>query len=298
MRPALEVCCAAERHYAPHSAAMLHSVIANAGVHPVRVHYLVGPGFPRRAAGRIGGMVEALGATVVFREVPDERIAALPDPGGFTGAMWYRLLLAGLAPDAERMLYLDVDTLALDDLSPLWEIELGENVVAATTNVFEQRYLHRPRELGLSGPEAYFNSGVMLFDLAAMRAQRTQEQLVECAAARRDLLWPDQDALNIVLGGRRLHLHPRWNCMNSTLTFASAGDVYGADAVGQAAARPAIRHFEGPLMNKPWHLLCDHPHRDRYWRHRRATPWPLGIPTGVSPRNLWRRVRGRTGVSA
>lgn len=298
MSSALEVCCAAERRYAPHSAAMLHSVIANAGAYTVHVHYLVGPTFPRTAARRIGRMVDALGATITFTEVSHERIAALPNPGGFTQAMWYRLLLPELAPDADRMLYLDVDTLALADISLLWEIDLGGNLVAAVTNVFEQRYLDRPRELGLSGPEAYFNSGVMLFDLAAMRAERTQEQIVECAGSRPDLLWPDQDALNMVLGGRRLPLHPSWNCMNSTLTFASAGDVYGAEAVAEAAARPAIRHFEGPIMNKPWHLLCDHPHRERYWRHRRATPWPLAIPTGVSPRNLWRRIRGRTGVSA
>ncbi|CAN5520996.1 glycosyltransferase family 8 protein [soil metagenome] len=298
MKAALEVCCAAERRYAPHSAAMLHSVIVNAGTHPVRVHYLVGPAFPRRATRRIGRMVEALGATIAFIEVARERIARLPDPRGFTEAMWYRLLLPELAPDVERMLYLDVDTIALDDLSPLWETDLGANLVAAATNVFEQRFRHRPRALGLSGPEAYFNSGVMLLDLSAMRAAGAQEAIVECASARPDLLWPDQDALNVVLAGRRLALHPRWNCMNSTLAFESARNVYGADAVARASARPAIRHFEGPFMNKPWHLLCDHPHRERYWEHRHATPWPLPFPTGVSTRNLWRRARGRTGVSA
>jgi lipopolysaccharide biosynthesis glycosyltransferase len=77
-----------------------------------------------------------------------------------------------------------------------------------------------------------------------------------------------------VLGGRRLPLHPRWNVMNSVLLFAAAGDVFGPEAVAQARESAAIRHFEGPDTNKPWHHLCESELRELYLEHRRGTPWP------------------------
>jgi lipopolysaccharide biosynthesis glycosyltransferase len=105
-----------------------------------------------------------------------------------------------------------------------------------------------------------------------------------------ELLWPDQDALNLVLGERRLALHPRWNCMNSVLAFDAAHDVFGAEVVEAARRAPGIRHFEGPGANKPWHLLCDAPDREAYFAHRRATPWPRVGREGVTPVNLARRL--------
>ena len=69
------------------------------------------------------------------------------------------------------------------------------------------------------------------------------------------LEWRDQDTLNVVLGHRRLALHPRWNAMNAVLNFPQSADVFGAEAVEEARRNPAIRHFEGPAQNKPWHYL-------------------------------------------
>ena len=94
------------------------------------------------------------------------------------------------------------------------------------------------------------------------------------ARSHPEVEWPDQDTLNVVLGGRRRALHPRWNCMNSVLTFSSAAKVHGRSRIRQARRRPAIRHFEGPDTNKPWHRDCDAASRELYARHRRGTPWP------------------------
>jgi len=50
--------------------------------------------------------------------------------------------------------------------------------------------------------------------------------------------------------------------------------VFGAAAVEEARTRPAIRHFEGPSLNKPWHYLGDAAMQDAYMAFRRRTPWP------------------------
>ena len=104
-----------------------------------------------------------------------------------------------------------------------------------------------------------------------------------------ELLWRDQDALNVVLGGRRLPLHPRWNCMNSILLFPQAAEVFEPSELAEARRDPAIRHFEGPAENKPWHFLCSHELRELYAEHRRNTPWPRVRPEGMTARNVLRR---------
>jgi lipopolysaccharide biosynthesis glycosyltransferase len=290
----LHVSCAAEGGYVEHSAAMLHSVLVHAGGLTVHVHYLHGPRLEARDRELLAGMVEGEGGEISFHRIEDEQVAGLPEAHRFTGAMWYRLFLPELLHEVDRILYLDVDTLAVDSLEPLWETDITGQYLGAVTNVFEPWYLDRPRELGLAGPEVYFNSGVLLFNLERMRSDDCGETLRRLASERgHELLWPDQDALNLVLGGRRVPLHPRWNCMNSVMTFEAAAEVFDADTVEEARRRPGIRHFEGPGDNKPWHYLSDYPLRERYFEHRRATPWPRTRLEERTPRNVLRRLRRR-----
>jgi lipopolysaccharide biosynthesis glycosyltransferase len=119
-------------------------------------------------------------------------------------------------------------------------------------------------------------------NLAAMRADGTTGRLRAFALEHSDLLWPDQDTLNLVLGEQRVHLHPRWNAMNSVLLFDNATEYFNDERLAEARARPAIRHFEGPGPNKPWHVGSTTPHRDAYFVHRRASPWPRGALDGAS----------------
>jgi lipopolysaccharide biosynthesis glycosyltransferase len=271
----LRVACSSDEAYAPHSAAMLHSVLANRGALDVEAHYLHGPGFPAAARTGIERMVVEGGGSIRFHEIADERVACLPalEQEGLSVPLWYRVFLPELVPDADRVLYLDADTLAVDSLEPLWASELGDHYLAAVTNVFMREHASRPERLGLRHP--YFNNGVMLLNLELWRRDGISERLVDYARANQERLgWTDQDSMNILLGHRRLSLHPRWNAMNSILEFPWADEVFGADAVAEARAHPGIRHFEGPGDNKPWHEACARELRELYALHRRGTPWP------------------------
>jgi lipopolysaccharide biosynthesis glycosyltransferase len=269
----IELSCAVHGRYVPHSAVLILSALEH---HEVRVHYLHGPGLSRRDRRRLGEMTAAHGGEIAFVKVPDERVAGLPVREYFTQAMWYRTFLPELLGDSDRVLYLDVDTLVLDDLAPLWSTDFGDALVGAVTNVLEPWGEWWPEKLGLPGPEAYFNSGVLLMNLEGMRAERTSERLVEHVRAHaEDLYWPDQDALNALLHDRRVALEPRFNAMNNVhLRRERAEELFGADAVREAVERPAIRHFEGPAVAKPWHRGSTMPDRERYLAYRRRTPWP------------------------
>src|SRR4051794_8787438 len=134
----LHVACAAKGRYVAHSAAMLHSVAAHRGGLELQVHLLHAPGLSRSARRRVE---RATAGATAFHEIAPERVQGLPVREYFTEAMWYRLLLPELLPDVARALYLDVDTLALDDLGPLWATDLDGAYVGAVTNVFQPDHL-------------------------------------------------------------------------------------------------------------------------------------------------------------
>lgn len=271
----VHVACAAAGPYVAHSAGMLHSVLTHAG--DLHVHYLHGPELPRAEAAALEALVGGLGGTLTRYPVAPERLAGLPVHPQFTAAMWHRILLPELLPDLPRVLYLDVDALALDALEPLWETSLDGALAGAVRNVFQHDHRHRPRELGLPGERDYLNSGVLLLDLDALRREGVAAQLRAVALERGGgLAWPDQDVLNLVLAGRWRALPPRWNATNALWAFGPAARrAHGLRARRAARAHPAIRHFEGPEANKPWHPDCTQPLRERWLEHRRAAAWPL-----------------------
>lgn len=299
----LHVACVVEENYLAHSATMIHSVLAHTEGREVHVHYLHPEEFPLESLGPLAEMVEARGGRLLAQAVPERMSAGLPTQGFTRKATWYRIFLPDLLPGLDRVLFLDSDLVVADSLLGLWETDLSAHYVAAVTNVFMLEHLFRVDELGMSDPRDYFNAGVMLMNLEAMRADGCVEAMHRFGTDHADeLVFRDQDALNAVLAVRRMPLHPRWNLMNSIVSFPYSPYVLGVRAVNEARKRPAIRHFEGPGLNKPWHAACSFEGRELYCEHRRQTPWPEveleGDPPARSP--VWRRAarRLRRGFSA
>jgi lipopolysaccharide biosynthesis glycosyltransferase len=275
----MHVACAADEAYVGHCATMLHSLLTRHASDGVVVHFLHAPTFDADDRARLAAHIERNGGTVELHAIDDAHLAGLPAINGIPPIMWNRVFLPELLPDVDRVLYLDADTLIVDDLRPLWREPLADTYVAAVTNVLEAAHEHHARELGLPPDQPYFNSGVLLFNLDEMRAGDCTARITRYARGER-LRWPDQDALNAILGTRCRSLHPRWNCMNSLFLLPEATDVFGAKVVREARAHPAIVHFEGPVLAKPWHYLSKHPFRRAYLEHRAATPWPDAPMTG------------------
>lgn len=296
MTEPLRVACAVEGEaYVGHCAAMLHSLLVRNADSPLLIHYLHGDDTSSRGRTRLGEMVRRCGGEIHFHAVPERLIAGLPVKGFTRKATWYRIFLPELLPDASRVLYLDADLIVTDSLLPLWHTELRGHLLGAVTNVMMEHDLDRPTWLGLPSRDSYFNAGVLLMDLELMRQERTTEELRSFSVSQAERLgWRDQDALNLILHDRRLPLHPRWNCMNAVMQFPWAVDYFGAQALEEARRHPAIRHYEGPGQNKPWHLLCEPAERRLYAGHRRDTPWPRVVPSGCTPANLVRYARRRT----
>jgi len=306
------VACAADERFLAPVSAMLHSLVVSAVDEPLDIAVLHDE--PLSAQGRASVEATVEGARregpvmLRFVAVSADELDQFPAPR-FPRTIWARALLPEVLPDAERVLYLDADTIVLDSAVDLWRTDLGDAPLAAVANPIYSFMEDRPRrELGIADPRRYLNSGVLLMNLEALRRDGFGRRLLEYARAHPHNHYPDQDALSVLYGDRHLPLHPRWNAQTTLWDLRSYELPFTPDEVREARAAPAIVHFVGPF--KPWHYLCSHPYGDRYFKHLAATPWdppPVegrtvvnGVLRRLSPVwiNRWYRARQSVSQSA
>ena len=279
----IELACITDAAYVRHTGVMLHSALARSARERISVRVLHGSPIDACDHERLERIADKFGARLRLEQIAEDRARQFP-VGYFPRSVWFRVLLPELMPDANKVLYLDSDLIVTDDLSPLWETELGDHLLGAVTNPFYPFMPAHPQlNLGIAKPECYFNSGVLLMNLRQMRAESAVTRLCEFARAHPGSSYPDQDALNVVCRGRWLSLHPRWN-VQSTLFELKAHELpLPPQQVSEAITNPAVIHYIGPF--KPWHYLCRHARQGAYFEHARETPWGAPDLEGRSLRN-------------
>jgi lipopolysaccharide biosynthesis glycosyltransferase len=271
-RACVEISCSADAPYLPHVSAMLHSLLTHTRARPLRIWLTHGSSLPEEGRQRVIELVRGFGAEVVFIPIPRPMLRGF-SLRKFHPAAWYRVLSPDLFPQLERVLYLDADIIVCDDLAPLWNIDLEGRLFGAVPNPMYPFIRDWPRkDLKLEHPLQYLNSGVLLMDLAQMRAGGLVDQLRATSTAHPNYAFPEQDALSDIARGRWLALHPRWNVQSILYEYPAHRLPFSESAVREALERPAVLHYCGWF--KPWHHACTHPLRHRYFEHLRATSWP------------------------
>lgn len=133
-----------------------------------------------------------------------EVLDGLPFPEGLQHAnrsVYARLFLPELLPTIDRVLYLDCDLIVDANLAPLAVLPLDGAIIAAARD---------EEQTNAAGAAPDFNSGLMVMDLAAMRASDLTRRAVASAGAQ-NTRHGDQTLLNSLLHGRWKRLDRRWN---------------------------------------------------------------------------------------
>jgi lipopolysaccharide biosynthesis glycosyltransferase len=128
-------------------------------------------------------------------------------------AAYYRLAVPQ-ALDVERFLYVDADTLCEVDVNELQSLDMGNAPAGLVPEAPLAGAADRivAMQLGNSPVEPYYNSGVILVNIAEWRRQRVTERALEYLTQHHPNYW-DQSALNVVLHGIAMQLDERFNCI-------------------------------------------------------------------------------------
>lgn len=190
-----------------------------------------------------------------------------------------RLVLPALLTDVDRVVYHDIDALPVADIADLFETDLQGHPLAARdaeasllqsgyTNIFVPASLE-----GLApgmGSELIrretrrhpfdfvgFNAGIMVLDLARMRADDFCERFLPYANA---FGMNDQHILNVYVGADRVSLDPAWNARPSQETVVDPKIVHWAGgqkpwAEGYVSYKDAWRRHEVALRQREADLV-------------------------------------------
>ena len=199
------------------------------------------------------------GARLVFHDLAQDSAfqalcAGLRQSRRFPPVVYARLVIDRLLPaDVERVVYLDCDTLVLTPIERLYGHELGGLPIAACAALGRHQDgcdMRRKQEM-FDAAEPYFNSGVMLIDVARYAAADIPAQIA--GFEQRGILkrlYYDQDILNLVFAGRWHELEWRFNVLEGHEAHHAMG-VH-------------IVHYSD--RRRPWHLFSSVPFH-RTYRH-------------------------------
>ena len=192
----------------------------------------------------------------------------------------YRLSLGALLPDVEKIVYLDADLVVLDDISKLFDLDLGQNIIGAVRDIgtagmvsgYAVGEAERLSSLGIPSGVDYFNSGVLLMDIAEMKDQVTLEDYSRWINDHQPS-YPDQDFLNSAFADSILFLPMKWNVLFDSegirvKEIASCAPQNMFHSYLEARLKPSIFHYAGPL--KPWMQSVDG--SDLFWSEARFSP--------------------------
>ena len=272
-------------NYVRHLAVSMYSLMdRNQAAERIRV-FILSSGITSESRERLFQIAEHFGREIVWIPMGDlrEKFPYEVDTGGFDISAMGRLFAPQVLPETvEKALYLDCDTIVCGSIAPLYETELGENLVGMVME--PTAYPQMRAAIGLTQDDPYYNSGVLLMALGQWRVQNVLRQLLEFyAASEGNLFACDQDTLNGALKGRILTLPPKYNFFTNyryfhykTLERISASyRLVGKRAFKEARRSPVILHYLGD--ERPW-IAGNHNHYRRlYETYLAMTPWK-GMP--------------------
>ena len=133
----------------------------------------------------------------------------------FSIVTYYRLFIASLFPQYDKIVYLDCDLIVLGNISKLYNTPIGENILGAVPDQYvcntEEFRTYAEKAIGVD-PNTYFNAGVLIISLEQFRKNDIENKFINLISEYDfDLLDPDQAYLNYLCFGKTHHLLNGWN---------------------------------------------------------------------------------------
>ena len=168
----MNILYASDENYLRHAAASMVSLCEHTPPEAELRFHLLSMRVSSQGAQRLRDTLAPYGRELCLWELGDLRkwFDFSVNSRGFALSTLARLFVGRVLPeDVHRVLYLDCDTLPLEDLSALEQFDLKGCPLAMAQEPTARH--SRKRELGLAPEQPYFNAGVLLIDLDRWRAE-------------------------------------------------------------------------------------------------------------------------------
>lgn len=191
----------------------------------------------------------------------------------FPVSVYYRLFIPLILPEYRKILYLDADTCALRDVAELYESDLEGCIMGAVRDIPCEHLEMHNKEVGGLDCRKTFNSGVLLIDIEAFEREQVRKKCLELLSedykrAKRKLIYPDNDALNLVLYEKYKVLDDAWNFQVQYMWKSDEIFEGYRENYKKVSCQPYLLHYTGKY--KPW-TDPDRPMADVFWNIAQET---------------------------
>lgn len=256
---------AVDDNYAPFLSVALNSILKNVSVNYFLKVYVLNTGLSKSNEERIIKLAEqySFGVDVEYVDVTS-RLDGLHDKmhlrDYYTKAIYYRIFIPSLFPNYDKIIYVDCDIVLLTDVSELYNVELGDNIIGAVHEEAMTSYdcFGRYSEEFLDVPRLnYFNSGMLIINTKEYKKQNVEKKFIDLMKKHKFEVAPDQDYLNVVCKGKVKYLDIGWNKTPIWEKEFNDEDL-------------KLVHFK--LNFKPW-LYKGVRYEEYFWKYAKDTPF-------------------------
>lgn len=178
----------------------------------------------------------------------------------YSESIYYRMFIPSMFPELDKAVYIDCDTVLTADISEMFFSVMGNNLLAAvvdeTVTPIPAFRAYVKEWVGVSA-DRYFNSGVLVMNLAEMRASEIEKIFARLVSLYNfDTVAPDQDYLNFLCRDRVLYLDKGWNKQPSGEDFPEGG----------------LKLIHYNMFKKPWRYTGVQ-YEEYFWQAARKTPF-------------------------
>lgn len=167
--------------------------------------------------------------------------------------IYFRIFATKYLPtDLDKVLYLDADTIVINELKELYETDFCGNYFIATTHI--RKLLHRFNEirLDIKEDEPYINTGVLLINLKELRKRNVEKEVMEYIENNKKILMlPDQDIISSIYGNKiKLVDGLKYNLGDRSLNTYNLRNPKNQINLKWVCKNTVVIHYYG--RNKPW----------------------------------------------
>lgn len=259
----INICLSCDENYAKYAGVVMASILANAKINDKIAFYILDGNISQKTKEKLISLKSIKDCFINFVNIKEEEFEdykKIQTHRYISIAACYRLKLASLLPDVDKIIYLDCDTVVCSSLRELFNIDLKDKVLGGVSDIDSEFK---------SSDFSYINSGVLLMDLDKIRTQNIENEFLLYARENiNNIKLGDQEIINKVLKNRILKLSEKFNVQSECFIRRSS-----------FTKNPVIVHFIG--TKKPWQHISWSVHKNMYFKYLQLTPWKLENRPGL-----------------
>lgn len=225
--------------------------------------------------------------------------------GAWTTEAYLRLAVPWQFKEYDKIVYMDCDVVCNTDISYIYDIDIGDNLIAGARDIALISIHNNRKYKGLfkselmekmDKPENYINSGLLIMNTKEFRRKYTLSYLLDLMQSE-DYKFPDQDLLNGIAKDSVFILPQELNFLNTDWDISHAPKNL-IEEYCKARENPEIIHY---TTSKPWKLELNPPFFHLFWKYSTRTPFIDTIISnmtetkilGISAKDLFAKILKR-----